>query len=70
MKMPKGKRNEAEKVKAEKVKAAPVLFLRDYWDMQGVRHKKDDISSIPTDEARTLLDAGKVERADPLPGEE
>lgn len=49
---------------------APVLLKADYWDADGTRHKKGTVIDLPPAEARKLMEGGKADRADPLPGEE
>lgn len=48
---------------------APVKLLYDTWDSEGVRHAAGMVIGLPAVEARKLLNDGKAERADPLPGE-
>lgn len=51
-------------------KTAPVLLKVDYWDETGARHKKGTVIDLTPTEARKLMEGGKADRADPLPGEE
>ena len=48
---------------------APVKLLYDTWDETGKRVAAGAVIELPPDIARRLIEAGKVERADPLPGE-
>ncbi len=48
---------------------APVKLLYDTWDENGKRVAAGAVIELPSDIARQLIEAGKVERADPLPGE-
>jgi len=47
----------------------PIRLLYDWWDGQGNRHTRGETVDLVINEARKLLDDGKAERADPLPGE-
>ena len=48
----------------------PVELLKDYWGEDGKRHKKGATIYLATKTAKTLIQSGKAERNDPLPGEE
>lgn len=60
----------ADAGEAAKAKTAPVLLKADYWDETGARHKKGTVIDLTPTEARKLMEGGKADRADPLPGEE
>jgi len=46
----------------------PVLLKKDIW-ISGARTKKGAVVTIPTPDAKKLIENGAAERADPLPGE-
>ena len=51
-------------------KKAPVRCLYDVWDEDGTRHVAGTVADLPLPLVKALLADKKVERADPLPGEE
>lgn len=61
---------ELKVTKPDADKKAPVLLKYDYWDANEERHMAGDIIELPVKQARALVDEGKAERADPMPGEE
>ena len=52
-----------------KTTLTPVKILYDYWPQEDVRVSKGQIIDLPLDEAKSLIAAGKAERADKFPGE-
>lgn len=51
-------------------KSVPVKLLVDVWDHKGDRHRAGKEMDLPVEQARGLLKEGKVQRNDPLPGDE
>lgn len=51
-----------------KAGTVPVKLLYDFWTEEE-RIKKGTILDVPVKTAKELIDAGKAERADPLPEE-
>ncbi|WP_104401825.1 hypothetical protein [Vibrio penaeicida] len=47
----------------------PIILRRDYWDESGKRHSEGAQVNVSVTTAKALIQAGKAERADPLPGE-
>ena len=47
----------------------PVKLLYDTWGTDGARILAGTFMEMPLEVAKRLIEAGKVERADPLPGE-
>ncbi|MBZ7920551.1 hypothetical protein LAC81_01960 [Ensifer adhaerens] len=54
---------------AAKTKVAPVKLIYDVWLEEDLRTPSGTVLELPLERARELIDAGKAERADPLPGE-
>lgn len=52
-----------------KAKVVPVKLIYDVWLEEDQRTPSGTVLDLPLDQARGLIDAGKAERADPLPGE-
>lgn len=53
----------------EAKKSVPVRLVYDVWLQDGERTVAGAVVSLSLEEAKALIAAGKVERADPLPGE-
>ena len=51
-------------------KTMPVRTLRAVWDESGERHPKGVVIELSLELGKKMLAESKVERADPLPGEE
>lgn len=64
------KKIDAKLAEKPKGKTAAVRILYDTWDENGDRQPKGAIMDMPLDVAKTMIKAGKAERADPLPGDE
>ncbi len=47
----------------------PIKLLYDTWDKNGDRILAGTFMEMPLEVAKRLIETGKVERADPLPGE-
>ena len=45
-------------------KLYPIRLLNDWWDGQGLRHKRGEIIEVPYNEAKRLVGEMKAERAD------
>jgi hypothetical protein len=58
-----------EKSMSETKKPVPVRLIYDVWLNDGERTPAGAVVSLALGEAKTLIAAGKAERADPLPGE-
>lgn len=52
-----------------KTKTVPLKFLYDSWATGGQRIPAGTVLDLPLHAAKQLIASGKVERADPLPGE-
>lgn len=44
----------------------PIRLLNDWWDKQGIRHKRGSVVEVPYNEALRLVEARKAERADAM----
>lgn len=51
-------------------KTMPVLILFDVWDEDNKRHPAGTVTDLSIPLAKALIAEMKVERADPLPGED
>ncbi|WP_172403289.1 hypothetical protein [Ensifer aridi] len=51
-----------------KEKTTPVKLLYDVWFKEDERTPAGAVLDIPMQAAKTLIEQGKAERADPLPG--
>lgn len=47
-----------------------IRLLNDWWDGQGLRHKRGELIEVPYNEAKRLVGERKAERADAFFGEE
>ncbi len=45
-------------------KLYPIRLLNDWWDGQGLRHKRGEVIEVPYNEAKRLVGEMKAERAD------
>ncbi|WP_164833325.1 hypothetical protein [Sinorhizobium meliloti] len=50
-------------------KKTPVKLLYDVWFEENKRTPAGTVVEVAVSEAKKLIDAGKAERADPLPGD-
>ncbi|WP_164863152.1 MULTISPECIES: hypothetical protein [Sinorhizobium] len=50
-------------------KKTPVKLLYDVWFKDDERTPADTVIEVTVSEAKKLIDDGKAERADPLPGD-
>jgi len=50
-------------------KLVPIRLIHDVWLNEGERTLAGAVVSLCVPEAKSLIAAGKAERADPLPGE-
>lgn len=48
---------------------APVLLKYDYWKDESTRILAGDTIDLEVEEAKRLIEMGKAERADPMPGD-
>ncbi|MGH0214942.1 hypothetical protein [Sinorhizobium meliloti] len=53
-----------------KEKTTPVKLLYDVWAAGDKRVARGTVLDLPVKAAKTLIQQGKAERADPLPGDD